>query len=155
MSRYAKIINNAVVTYPYSPEQLRRDNPNVSFPKEPPLTLLADWNVRPVAETPRPVQTLTHDPQEVVPARVAGVWTQQWAMVAVSAEEAARRQQQATDDAEREEIKLDNFVQNFIGMTPTQVRNYVRANATDLAGVVAILERMAVMLLLLARREFR
>jgi hypothetical protein len=51
---YVKITNGNVDTYPYSVGQLRRDNPNVSFPKHIPDDVLADWGVRPVNPVPVP-----------------------------------------------------------------------------------------------------
>ena len=51
---YVKATNGAVDQYPYTIGQLRRDNPNVSFPKVIPEAMLADWDVYPVAVEDRP-----------------------------------------------------------------------------------------------------
>ncbi len=65
-----------------------------------------------------------------------------------------RNAKNAATEAAKQEIKMDNFVQNFIEMSPAQVSNYIENNVTDLASARTMLKRMGVMLLLLARREF-
>ena len=45
---YVKLSNGAVDQYPYTVGDLRRDNPNTSFPKKPSDEMLADWDVYPV-----------------------------------------------------------------------------------------------------------
>jgi hypothetical protein len=113
---------------------------------------LATWHA--VSRSSKPDSTLTQNPAEQW-ALLDNVWTQSWTMVDVSAEEAARRQQRANDLAHREAIKIDSFVKNFITMTPDQVTNYVTNNTNNLAEVRALLHKMALMLLALARREYR
>jgi hypothetical protein len=44
-------------TYPYSAAQLRRDNPQTSFPKNPTDELLASYNVFPVKPTGQPTRS--------------------------------------------------------------------------------------------------
>jgi hypothetical protein len=51
---YVKITNGSVDTYPYSVGQLRRDNPNTSFPKKIPNETLATYGVYPVLQAPKP-----------------------------------------------------------------------------------------------------
>lgn len=143
------------IEYPFSLSVLRQENPNTSFPRVMPDELLAEFNVYRVALTARPVSTLTQDPAEQTPAQINGVWTQVWAMVDVSPEEAARRQQEAADEAHAAAVKVDTFVQNFIAMTPAQVESYVANNTANLGQVRALLTKMALMLLALARREYR
>ena len=45
---YVKANNQTVEKFPYTIGDLRRDNPNVSFPKHPEPDLLAEWGVYPV-----------------------------------------------------------------------------------------------------------
>ncbi len=45
---YALIENGEVKKYPYGADVLRRDNPQISFPKNPSTELLASYNVFPV-----------------------------------------------------------------------------------------------------------
>jgi len=152
---YVKAINGTVVAYPYSLKHLRGGNPNVSFPKEVADSLLAEFNVFKVAEVAPPFSTTTQDPVEQTPQRINGTWTQVWAMVDVPPKVAAKRQQDAADEAELQAAKADTFVKNFIGMTPAQVDNYVENNTANLASVRALMKKMVFMLLILARKEFR
>ena len=63
---YVKITNGAVAKYPYSTGQLRRDNPNVSFPRNIPLEIMRRYGMRPVTTEAMP----DYDPltQKVVTA---------------------------------------------------------------------------------------
>ena len=152
---YALIVNGAVAQYPYSFAQLRRDNPQVSYPSDPSDEWLTGYGVHVVAPTAKPATTLTQNVVEATPVLVAGVWTQAWSVVPASAEEIAARQTNAADDAATTEIKADAFVTSFIAMTPAQVSTYVDNNTATLAAMRALVKKLAVMLLLLARREFR
>jgi len=113
---------------------------------------LATWHA--VSRQQRPAPTLTQDPAESW-SLVNGVWTQAWAMLAVSPEEVAERQQRAADSADTALVKADAFVQNFIAMTPSGVVTYVENNTANLAEVRDLLKKMALMLLALARKQYR
>lgn len=45
---YVKITNGAVSQYPYSVGQLRRDNPNVSFPRNVSIEIMSRYGMKPV-----------------------------------------------------------------------------------------------------------
>jgi len=51
---YVLAPNQTVEIYPYSIGDLRRDNPNTSYPRNPSDATLADWNVFPVTDKPTP-----------------------------------------------------------------------------------------------------
>jgi hypothetical protein len=70
----------------------------------------------------------------------------------IAAQAAAESEAEA---AIRSTVKSDAFVRQFMEMTPAQVATYVDAQVTDLASARLLLKRMAVMLLLLARHEYR
>ena len=75
----------------YSIGQLRRDNPNTSFPKVPSDALLADWGVYPYTVQDRPdydqfTQTVVRTGIE----QVEGVWVQGWVVEDLSVEDAGR-----------------------------------------------------------------
>lgn len=58
---YVKITNGAVARYPYSVGQLRRDNPNVSFPRNVPIEIMRRYGMRPVTTEAMPdYDPLTH-----------------------------------------------------------------------------------------------
>ena len=77
---YLKLSNG--VPENYSIGQLRRDNPNTSFPKQPSDALLADWDVYPYTVDPQPTyDSLTH--RLVAGAFVQdaqGAWSQPWSV---------------------------------------------------------------------------
>jgi hypothetical protein len=64
-------------------------------------------------------------------------------------------QRDAMNVADAAAVKADAFVQSFIAMTNSQVSNYVNANTNNITEVRALLNKMALMLLALARREYR
>ncbi len=72
---YVKIENGQISAYPYTVGQLRKDNPNTSFPKNIPESTLAQWGVFPVSK-----DTSAFDPDTQVrvwdsaPSLVNGSW---------------------------------------------------------------------------------
>ena len=93
---HVKITNGSVDTYPYSVGQLRRDNPNTSFPKRIPDELLSSYGVEPVVVADMPsIDARTQKvEQEVAPSLVDGAWTLGWTTSSKTAEET-----QAWDDS--------------------------------------------------------
>ena len=84
---YIKVTDGTPETYSIS--QLRKDNPNVSFPKEMTDELLADWNVFPVTLVEPPVyNNLTQKVVQGTPELAQdGLWYQTWTIVDLSPEE--------------------------------------------------------------------
>lgn len=152
MTKYIKISDG---TYPYTFAQLRKDNPGVSYPRTPRDENLASWGVDVVAEVARPAYDPAKNIVEGQPTESNGVWTQVWDQPDATAEQIARRQADAKNLAEQAEIKLDNFVGTFIGMTPAEVSAYIGANVTDLASAKNVLNKLALIVLPLAKREFK
>jgi hypothetical protein len=151
---YALVKDGTLVQYPYSFAQLRRDNPRVSFPRNPDDARLEEFGVFLVADAPQPDADLTQNVSETTPVVVKGVWTQAWAVTAATAEEIADRRKQARHKADREAVKADTFVATFLAMTPAEVDTYVANNTTSLGEARALLRKIALMLHVLARREF-
>ena len=152
---YALINNGAVQTYPYSYAAFRAANPDTSFPREVTDEWLTAYDIYKVSTVARPANTLTTNFVEGTPVLVGDVWTQVWNEVPASAGEVATRQQAENDDAAKSAIKTDNFVNTFIAMTPAQVTAYIETNVTSLATAKNVIGKLALMVLLLARREFR
>ena len=86
---YVKITNGSVDTYPYSVGQLRRDNPNTSFPKQIPTEMLESYGVYTVVYTDMPsIDDRTQKAeQEATPTLVDGSWTVGWTTTDKTAEE--------------------------------------------------------------------
>jgi hypothetical protein len=82
-------------------------------------------------------------------------WVVDQVVTVVPVPKTPEQEQAEIDDEQRTAIKVDSFVSNFIAMTPTQVSNYINTNVTSLATAKPVIEKLALMALLLARREFR
>lgn len=68
---YVKVTNGTPAAY--SLAQLRQDNPNVSFPKNPPDAILADYDVYPLVDGARPDNDVV-EPGDI--EQIDGVWMQ-------------------------------------------------------------------------------
>jgi len=86
-----KITNGNVDTYPYSAGQLRRDNPNTSFPKRIPDEMLESYGLYTVVYTDMPsIDDRTQKvEQEATPSLVSGAWTIGWSTSDKTTEEIA------------------------------------------------------------------
>jgi len=86
---HVKITNGNVDTYPYSVGQLRRDNPNTSFPKQIPSEMLESYGVYTVVYTDMPSidERTQKTEQEASPTLVNGSWTVGWTTTDKTAEE--------------------------------------------------------------------
>lgn len=102
------IENGEVVTYPYTIGKLRRDNPNTSFPRNPPDDFLASWGVMRVTQADRPKVSYTQNVIEGIPALSEGVWTQVWIIEDATDDEVAER----TSVAAIENRNKRNFLLN-------------------------------------------
>jgi len=91
--------NQTAEKYSYTIGELRKDNPNTSFPKRPSDDLLASWNVYPVFNVDSP--TFDHATQNLTesqPALVDGQWQQTWVITDATPEEVSQREAQQADD---------------------------------------------------------
>lgn len=149
--------SRGVVTYPYSLAQLRRDHPDVSFPREASAELLLEYDLFEVVATerPDPSDPITVDVVEVEPVPVNGVWTQQWGEVEVSQAVAARRQQAADDEAELSGLKADGQLATFLAMSQAELGAWLDNNVATAAQVRSHLHRLTKLVHRVLRREFR
>ena len=84
--------NQTVETFPYSIGDLRRDNPNVSFPANPSDATLAAWNVFPVVAASMPAcNPATETCTQVDPTLVNGEWVAAYEVTTADAAEIAER----------------------------------------------------------------
>lgn len=78
--------------YPYSLAQLRRDNPNTSYPVEMDDAALEGHGVFRVALVEPPIYSMaTHNLSEGLPVEVEGQWTQNWIVTEASPQDVATR----------------------------------------------------------------
>jgi hypothetical protein len=151
---YALIVSGVVSKYPYTFEMLRADNPQVSFSRN--AVQLTAWGVVEVAPSAKPAHDpLTQNVIEGFPTLINGVWTQEWAVSSASAAEITARQRAAADAAATAEVKADAFITNFVAMTPNELKTYITNNSGTLIKQAALIEKLALMLLILARQGLR
>jgi hypothetical protein len=80
---FVKITNGQIDKFPYTIGDLRKDNPNTSFPKNIPDSLLAEFGLVRVTEIAAPdYDSRTHRLVTQQPTLVDGVWTVTRAVVA-------------------------------------------------------------------------
>lgn len=89
---YVLAPNQTVEIFPYSIGDLRRDNPNTSYPRNPSDTVLASWNVFPVTDKPTPAYNpATQNCNQVNPTLIDGKWEMAWAVTPATSEQIAER----------------------------------------------------------------
>jgi hypothetical protein len=96
---YILISNGAVEKYPYSIGALRKDNPNVSFPKNPSAETLAEWGVYPCETLSAPEHDrLTQTTKQNAPSQnEQGDWVITWTVEQLPIEDAAERVRRERD----------------------------------------------------------
>ena len=88
--KYAKIENGEVIKYPYSIEDLRKDNPNVSFPSILDESIRSKYCMLPIKKVE--VQSdYTKNISEDIPELIEGIWTQSWTIIDATQEEIDQR----------------------------------------------------------------
>lgn len=156
MTVYARVQNGAVTKYPFHFRELRAAFPDVSFPAELTDARLAEWGMIAVAPAAQPAfDPITQNLVEGTPVQVGGVWTQVWNIVAASPAEVAERQASANLAADREVLKLDAWVQQFLAMTPTEAQTFINNNGATLAALRTQVARLAFIVNVLVKRELR
>jgi hypothetical protein len=89
---YVLAPNQTVETYPYSIGDLRRDNPNTSYPRNPSDAVLASWNVFPVTDEPTPAYNpATQNCNQVNPTLIDGKWVMTWVVTPATPEQITER----------------------------------------------------------------
>ena len=86
---YLRIVDE-IITYPYSIEQLREDNYNVSFPIDLTTELLNEWGVFAVQQTTKP-NDYTKNIVEGTPTLIDGTYYQNWIQSDATEEEIANK----------------------------------------------------------------
>lgn len=99
---FIKLTNGIPETYTIG--QLRRDNPQTSFPKDIPADTLAAYGVYPVKRVPAPSHNaLTQLIRVVDPVQIDGEWTQQWEVADLPVDQQIENLKAARADAYTEE----------------------------------------------------
>lgn len=89
---FIKLNNKKIEKYPYSISELKKDNPQISFPNYPSEKLLAEWQVFPVVKTDQPIfDNITENISEGSPIFDGTIWKQVWIVTDASPEEIEQR----------------------------------------------------------------
>lgn len=90
---YVKLTSTGEIEkYPYSIDELRKINTQVSFPENPNHDVLAKWNVFPVrGKNPPKTDYATQDCIRVNPTLHGEVWIETWEIRDLTEEEKAKR----------------------------------------------------------------
>jgi hypothetical protein len=90
---YVKVEGGVVEAFPYEQRELKRDNPNTSFPRSMSDAQLAEYGLYPVSprEIPQPFDPLTQNAEVINPVLETGVWVQTWSITAASSSEIEQR----------------------------------------------------------------
>ena len=119
---YVKITNGTPETYTIG--QLRRDNPNTSFPRALSEETLASYNVFPLSPTDQPTYDHTKNVVEGTPQEVGGAWTQVWSVSDASSEEIAarieRQSERSREDRDSLLLQTDWWASSDLTMTAAQ-----------------------------------
>ena len=98
---HIKLINGKPESYTI--EQLRRDNPQVSFPQDIPADTLAEYNVFHVTPTERPVPTENEVVDDAGYLQLAdGSWEQAWSVRSITEQELEQIAQQKKERRKRD-----------------------------------------------------
>lgn len=85
---YAKIVNQVIEKYPYTRNDLKRDNPNVSFPNNIDEATLNSYNAYTIIELEKPSYDAVNEKiiKDPMPQLINGSWTIGWSVVSKSYE---------------------------------------------------------------------
>lgn len=105
---YAKIENNVAVKWPYTKDDLRKDNPQTSFPSTIPDALLSDYGVVDVFIANQPQIDYTKNITQKPPVfnTEENRWENSWEVTDASEEEIQRRTEQQSDRVRAERNSL-------------------------------------------------
>lgn len=88
--KYAKIENGEVIKYPYSIQDLKKDNPNVSFPSIIDEPTKFGYSMLPIQKI-EVQEDYTKNILEELPELIDGIWTQSWSITDATQEEIDQR----------------------------------------------------------------
>lgn len=103
---YAKLNNGQIEKYPYTIGQLRKDNHNVSFPKNISTEVLASFNVVEVQPVDPPIVSHTQIWQESTPILENGVWKQAYVVSDIDEQDLILRTESQKESVRTKRDKL-------------------------------------------------
>jgi hypothetical protein len=137
---YLKAINDQVEQYPYSLGQLRKDNPSTSFPKQPSLAGLAEFDVYPVTEVTPDLRDNEKLEKVWVPTLVSDEWILLHVAVAKTVEDLATESEVkwANLREQRNKLLVETDWNAFTDVTMSEEMTAYRQALRDLPETVDI-----------------
>lgn len=117
-------ITNGQATYPYSIQQLKAENPQVSFPTEPSAESLAEFDVYEVVASEMPSITYSQKIVENTPVSIDGKWVQQWSVVDMVGDELLAR---VRDLRASEYPPMSDYLDGIVKGDQAQIQAYIDA----------------------------
>ena len=117
---YIKLNNGVPENYTIG--QLRKDNPQTSFPSQIPDSLLAEYGIFKLETTPAPTVGFDKNVTEGRPKLIDGVWTQAWVISNTSAEEHLQRVLNARAN---EYPQMSDYLDGIVKGDQTQIDKYI------------------------------
>jgi hypothetical protein len=88
---YIKIKDGQIQQYPYTQTQLKKDNPDTSFPQNMTKEALASWGVYQIKLSQYPEFDYTKNIVEGTPQLIDNEWTQVWEVTSANNDEILER----------------------------------------------------------------
>lgn len=133
---YLRIINDEI-TYPYSLQQLKENNPNSSFPSEMTEAVMNEYNIFEVRQTPKP-NNYTKNIFEGTPILVEGVYYQNWEQTDASTSEInARIEAKWVEVRENRNQLLQECDWTQLGDIPNETKTIWQSYRQDLRDVTS------------------
>ena len=117
---YIKLNNGVPENYTIG--QLRKDNPQTSFPSQIPESLLNEYGVFKLETTPSPTVGFDKNVIEGTPELIDGVWEQTWVVTDATAEEHLQR---ILDARASEYPNMSDYVDGVVKQDQEQIDKYI------------------------------
>lgn len=121
---YLKLNNGAIEKYPYTIGDLRRDNPQTSFPSQIPDNTLEEFGVFKVESVEKPSVGLDKNVIEINPIKIDGVWKQAWV---VSDASDAEHLQRVLEARAGEYPPVTDYLDGVVKGDQAQIQRYIDA----------------------------
>ena len=121
---YLKLNNGLIEKYPYTIGELRKDNPQVSFPSQIPNETLVEYGVFPVEAVAMPTVGFDKNVTQGEPKNFGGTWTQSWDVTDATYEEHLARVLEARA---AEYPPMSDYIDGVVKGDQEQIDAYVAA----------------------------
>lgn len=147
---YARVTNGVVVKFPYTFNDLKSDNPGVSFPSLENIDVFSEFGVVAVTQQADPVfNPDTHKLVQGVPVLSGADWVVTRVVTALTAAEIKRveyKQDSVT-------LKGDSQVLALLKARPAQINSYIETNVSNLTQAKDVLKIISRALAVVAQNQ--